>query len=662
MVMAEPWDPFTPETAAESSAQNVAAKFRPSLVARAEKRTVVDDDTGWAVHGDPKLGDAHDQYFVVLDPATHKYACSCYGTQWGDVRQKRICSHVLAVILHRRRVGPSVAPAPEMDTEDQADVGLPDPTDPRFGRPPLPSWVKALRPHQWQAVLEIVAHFESGKKAVLLDAPTGAGKTLIGELARRMLHLRAVYMCTTKQLQGQFLADFDYARVLKGRANYPTLDYPHMFADPGPDRVTCDDCTKADGQCDFCFDVKACPYEVAKTEALEAQVAVLNTAYFLAEANHVGRFQPQLVTADEADELEPALMSFVEISVGPKDRQRLGLGVPEKKTVEESWVVWLDGAVQAVTKELGTFPDKPKSAREAKRKKKWERKLSQLTFVRDGVASGGWVYDHSRPDWVTFKPIKVDRYAQRLLWRHAPRWLLMSATTISFEQMAAELGLEDHEWASVSVPSTFPPERRPIRIAPVADLTYKTEETEWVKAAEALVAILAMHPDDAVLVHTQSYRLNDRIHGYLGERTIEIGRPVYTYRDAQGREAALAQFRALPRTVLLAPSLQRGVSLDDESCRVVVVVKVPYPSMGDPQVKKRVYATGRAGQVWYGVKTVRSLVQATGRGMRHADDWCTTYILDRQFPKFFSRNRWLFPRWWKDALDQQFDSRKLRRK
>lgn len=674
-VVAGAWDPFTPETAADARVEAVKGKFRSSLVDRAGRRLVVDVDGGWSVAGDPKLGDARDAYQIALDPDTHRYVCSCYASAYGDVRRKRICSHVLAVILHRKRgpveqeaagaagFDPSGAavggPTPPALVAPAPAASIPDPRDGRFGSPPLPAWVQTFRPHQWTAVEEIVAHFAAGKKVVLVDAPTGSGKTLLAELVRRELHQRAVYICTTKQLQRQVLDDFGYARVLKGRSNYPTLDHPQMF-DPvlGADRITCDDCTKADNHCDFCSEVGRCPYETAKQDALRADLAVLNTAYFLAEANHVGRFRPEFVIADECDELEDALMSYVEVTVGPGDRKRLGLDIPEKKTVEESWVGWLDDAIRAVATELSTYPEKPKNPRQAKRKRKWERKHQQLSFVRGGVEAGGWVYDHSRPDWVTFKPVKVDRYAQKLLWGHSPRWLLMSATTISFDQMAADLGLEDDEWASVVVPSTFPAERRPIHIAPVADLTYKTEEVEWIKAAGALVSILEAHPDDAVLVHTQSYRLNQRLFDHVGALRI---RPTYTYKDAVGREEALAKFRSVPKAVLLAPSLQRGVSLEDESCRVVVVVKVPYASLGDPQVSKRLYSTGRAGQTWYSVKTVRSLVQATGRGMRHADDHCVTYILDRQFIGFWRRNKWLFPSWWKEAVDLQFDSRKLRR-
>lgn len=70
---------------------------------------------------------------------------------------------------------------------------------------PLPSWVQSLREHQVTAVREIVEAFED-VDVVFLDAPVGAGKTLIGELVRHEMNVdKGLYVCTDKALQDQFL-------------------------------------------------------------------------------------------------------------------------------------------------------------------------------------------------------------------------------------------------------------------------------------------------------------------------------------------------------------------------------------------------------------------------------------------------------------------------
>src|SRR2546430_2562260 len=49
-------------------------------------------------------------------------------------------------------------------------------------------------------------------------------------------------------------------------------------------------------------------------------------------------------------------------------------------------------------------------------------------------------------DGLSFRPVFVRRYAHRLLWAHAARFVLMSATIVDPEQYARDLGLQADEW------------------------------------------------------------------------------------------------------------------------------------------------------------------------------------------------------------------------
>src|SRR6266700_1332502 len=102
----------------------------------------------------------------------------------------------------------------------------------------------------------------------------------------------ATYCSTTKQLQAQFCRAFPV--------------------------VTCDDCDwKPARGCSWCTSKQSCPYAIRKAQALEAPCAVLNTAYFLAEANHGGSFSDpdRLLVLDEADTLEAQLLDTVSVRV-----------------------------------------------------------------------------------------------------------------------------------------------------------------------------------------------------------------------------------------------------------------------------------------------------------------------------------------------------------
>ena len=83
--------------------------------------------------------------------------------------------------------------------------------------------------------------------------------------------------------------------------------------------------------------------------------------------------------------------------------------------------------------------------------KEWNRvdravnDLARLVDSETGIATGGWVYTGYNDGDVQFKPVKVDRFAQDYLWRHGKRFLLMSATIISSDEMADSLGLNRQE-------------------------------------------------------------------------------------------------------------------------------------------------------------------------------------------------------------------------
>lgn len=525
------------------------------------------------------------------------------------------------------------------------DAMLSDPRHPSWNG--LPNWVTAFRSHQIEAVEQIYAAFHE-TDTVVLDAPVGSGKSLVAEMTRRLLGQRSVYTCTTKSLQDQLIRDFPHARVLKGRTNYPTQ------LSPFPE-VTSADCTAQylDDECLFCEVKGACGYTVAKREALMSDTAILNTAYFLTEANGPGRFGAKnargLVVFDEADELENALLSHVEVEVGPWWRNKLGIGLPQVKTESAKSNDWQEWAEEALAAARGYFMSLPEhgSVKAMRHRKRTANLVGKLDMLVKQLPEGGWVYDgyNRREPTALFKPIMVDTLAPHYLWRHGRKFLLMSGSVISADEMADSLGVEDY--AAVTVPVDWDATRRPVHYAPIADVTYRNKDAAYPKIATAARQIVERYPDDRILIHTVSYQLTAAVH----EEVEKAGRPTFTYRNAQEREAALEGYKATEGSVLVAPSMDRGIDLKDDLARVMIVCKVPYPSMGDKQVKTRANM-GRRGRVWYSVATVRSVIQMLGRGMRHEDDHCVTFILDRQWGKnVMRRSKKLVPRWVRECLD-----------
>jgi len=741
------WEPMTVEESARDLAEQLMRrKYPKSRVDRALQRKVMPYATSntYTVEGNSKLGDCYPYYTIAYDPVNRSFHCTCHNSKYGESRSKGqfLCTHAIAVdyYLNAERIlndlaaqkdheekkqqkelatpmpnnqlGNSIAsdlPCPSLDLstgdssvseESTPDFELPRPipvfttpaipslSDPmwqRYDNPPLPPQFTALRPHQWTAIRQAIEAIQDPTvKVVFIDAPTGSGKTLIGECVRRLYSSKTLYLCTTKTLQDQVVRDFPYAKLLKGRSNYPTQRYPDRFRpadnDPYGDSITCADCAKTkvpitcedagctnpyctDNHwkwvCPLCDNPSLCAYEVAKAEALSlfSPLAVLNTAYYLTEMNGPRQFQAaSLIILDEADTLERILLSHVEIRISATVRRKLNLALPERKTVPQAWDDWVkQQALPAIEGELDAVKERIKSlggkgSVRSIKERRWQRQLAGLNerLSHCELANGDWVYCYTKvsdPDAmpVVFKPIKVDWCAKDLLWNNCDKWVLMSATFIDPYGMAEDLGLSPDEIKVVSVANTFPKERRPIYVLPRADMSYKQKAQEIPLMVEAVREVLDAYPDERILVHSVSYELtNALMRGLQSKR-------VMTYTMAGQRDAILHRFKSTSSAVLIAPSLDRGVDLPDDDCRVVVIAKVPFPDLSDKQTNARLYSKG--GQRWYAATTVRTIAQMTGRAMRSKDDYCDIYILDTQFlTNLWKKSKFLFPGWWREAV------------
>ena len=92
--------------------------------------------------------------------------------------------------------------------ETPSDLGL-----------PFTDW----RKYQREAVQDVLRAYEEGYKVVLLSAPTGSGKTIIGAAVGRMLRGKALFLSHTIRLQQQQLRTLPDARLAMGRSHFPCI-------------------------------------------------------------------------------------------------------------------------------------------------------------------------------------------------------------------------------------------------------------------------------------------------------------------------------------------------------------------------------------------------------------------------------------------------------
>lgn len=525
----------------------------------------------------------------------------------------------------------------------------------------LPEWFDSWRDCQMPAIETAVEAFQSGARVVCLEGPPGTGKTIIAESVRQMLDRRGLYVCSSNELLDQFHHDFPYSAALKGRINYPTLNFPEEFYSTFNPITTADcDKNKRTGQwaCSLCYNVHGCHYQVAKGDCLDAELGCTNIHYAITEWNGPAKFSGAfpLVIVDECDLLESIMRSIITVSFSARFKQKYSIPEPTSTTRPDPmmqkvdmWVDWagrvlgqLSSRVDWLLPAIESGGADPSLIRE---KSRLQRLCDQLTFLITEIPEGGWVHDDYKSGTTTLKPVRVSRFGEDMIWRHAPMFLCMSGTIVNAESWMESVGADHLPYLPIAIPSTFPAERRPIRIMPAASMSEKNKDVAWPLMAEKLKQVVDYHEKESILVHTVSYSLANYLHEHLdSDRTM-------VYKNSSERSEVLAKFKETTGLVLIAPSLDRGVDLPDDLCRVNIVAKIPYPNLGDKQVSAILYEEGRRnqGQVWYTTETIRYLIQELGRGMRHEEDSQIAYILDSNFLKLHRQWGHLIPQWVKDA-------------
>jgi ATP-dependent DNA helicase DinG len=516
----------------------------------------------------------------------------------------------------------------------------------------LPTKFSSFRNGQSAVVSHVYKAYEDGKRFEIAEMPTGTGKTFIAMAVKQLLDVPTIYVCTTKSLQDQFLGDFPSAKLIKGRNNYACGRVPQKFPD-----VTAEDCLGE--QC-----VSACAYARAKDEARKAPLVVTNMSYFLTEIQHGKQFAGRgFVVVDEADTLEDALLDQVSVQITQFDVEKMKLGAPALKTKFEEWHKWAVEALKTVrlSEQAASMELQQYNSEEA-----WH--TAPITLIREARNLGRlagkmafflkyvdqyWVWETSDSytrtggkywKWI-FKPVRVDQFGD-MVFNAGGKFLLMSATILDAFQYERNVGLAKYREEAlvdyIEVDSSFDKTRRPVIVRKGVDLTYKVIDKNLPELRHTLGDILRQHPNEKGLIHAVTYRISKEIEKAFPGRVL-----VHT---SQTRAAVIKRFKESKEPlVLVSPSAERGEDFPDDICRFIVIVKLPFPYLGDPRVERRLYSM-KDGQKWYALRTISKLIQMTGRGMRHELDTCTSYILDPGFRRVFMENRSMFPKWWKEAL------------
>ena len=252
-----------------------------------------------------------------------------------------------------------------------------------------------------------------------------------------------------------------------------------------------------------------------------------------------------------------------------------------------------------------------------------------------------WVWtknDELNPSRIKFKPLSVKTYAEDVIHSAGNQRVFISATIGDADVFRDELGLDSDSTTFIRINySSFPIENRPIYTHIVGgNLSYNSKsEMDYFQTAKAIKKIAWRYKGKKGLILPYTKANQEEIIDAINTHFPIVARRIRTHSDEpKQREEDFKSFNSMDSDDILI-STYANQGYDGKDVSFCIIVKVPFASLGDIQVKKRTEMNPK----WYKSQTANLLTQMCGRVVRSKEDVGDTYIIDPQFLSFFDNKR-----------------------
>lgn len=506
----------------------------------------------------------------------------------------------------------------------------------------------------------------SDKKYKLVQAPVGAGKSLIGvtyaEYCKYVAETQnnhseeplkaAFYLTPQIVLQKQYETSFpdDFMASLYGKSNYP--------------------CKRIQSTCDVGSALKkkcpgGCPFAMAKGTAQRAEHVVLNYKLALLQFLYTQTWGARhLIVHDECHGLEEYLTELSAPSTNQMKAEKYGTKWKQHQTLDTAldWVSesYLPAAskhhsqLYSELREIIEYADHEPTQQEARKLKELnalEEHIDefQALLLNDRETLRSTVVLVTDDKSLKFKPLSGADIFQSLLADRADNHLFMSSTILNPEGYCKDLGIDPDDAEFIDITSDFPVEKRPVFYMPQCKMNASWNQPENAagrgKMSRAILDITEMHKEDSGIIHTGNFKIAEwvvRLLEDMGTHNIWHHNP----NSGDNRNDIIEAFQKDTKpAILVSPSITEGLDLKDDLARFAIFAKVPFGFLGDQWIKQRM----KMSQEWYQRRTLIDVIQGGGRVVRSASDWGNTYILDESWGYLYKRANKYIPQWWKDG-------------
>jgi Rad3-related DNA helicase len=534
------------------------------------------------------------------------------------------------------------------------------------------------RKEQTECIEFIDAEYRKNKenKFFLLNLPVGVGKSHLALMISDW-YLKNVrggakidVITNSKILQDQYINTYESINDLKGKENYSCQQYACSCAQGAEfNRLNKTNC-------------ESCPHANARDGFISGKISLTNfylyTLYALYMPKILEMRGANVLIVDEAHSFDDIMSDFISIKITETLVKRLKFSNEDeilkslKKVTNIStyidFLTYLQGEVSTtisdIEKALGSQKRTPKSdIRDNKLSKLFgsknaDSKLMQVitdltqyqskieVFLKEYKANtNNWVLESNynektRQKELSLEPIWAFDYLDKYVFSNYDMVFLMSGTILDKNLFCQLNGLDISKAVYYSIDSPFPVKNRPVFYMPLGKMSYAKKDDTFRKYVPYIQKILSKYSDKKGIIHTNSFELASWI-------SRDVKDPRLVYHDSSNKDEVLQEhFGTNKATVLVSPSMDTGVSFDDDKARFQVIAKIPYPSLASQKNKLR----QKNNPEWYSWKTVSGLIQMTGRAVRSNEDFADTIIIDGSFSDLLRHSGHLFPYWFQEAI------------
>lgn len=549
----------------------------------------------------------------------------------------------------------------------------------------------SYRDGQREAIEYIVKSLNSGKRFVILEGPTGAGKTVIGMTIAELVN-NSYYLTSTKILQDQLIRDFDDIVELRGRGSYPCSFYDrfgHKMVKRGVMKQSTLDNIKINGvdcdsgfckskiggnnfKCGACFTTtgpvkfgtltelpddrqySTCDYYEQVYRAVASRKVVMNYASFIYQTKTTSRFgvQRDLLICDECHAIESQIMDFVSLTISDAFLTKHNIFIPEFENAYEYALFFLDCKLDELIREeieLAVEDEKSKYADDLR-----HILDSYIKFIDDiQINNYNWVADYEEIKStgnrrVILRPVFISNFSEDVLFKKGKQILLMSATVLNVDIITKSLGIKRSDVAAYRMRSRFPVSNRPIYLETYGKFTggkdgMRTWGPQLVKGVNKLVR---QYEGKRGIIHTHNFAIQELLKTQCADDV--VSRFLFQ-QDFTNKKMMLEEHSQRTDSIIVAPAMHEGVDLHGDLSRFQLICKVPYPNHFDnKQLAKRVEIDRNYQTYMVSLK----LSQSYGRSVRSETDYADTYILDESIHKFVkdASNINMLPIWFTEAI------------